>query len=67
MTAQQQGPSVPTNRQPTIKVEPVQGETGTKESSPAPMTMQDWIQRELAKAPPLTQEREKKIKQLLLG
>ncbi|MDX3695955.1 hypothetical protein PV726_37705 [Streptomyces europaeiscabiei] len=67
MTTKQERTSPPTKQQPTSKVESIQGETGTKKSSPATMTMQDWIQRELAKAPPLTQEREKKIKQLLLG
>lgn len=67
MKAKQQRPSVPTKPQPTNKAELVQSKAGTKKSSPATMTTQDWIQRELAKAPPLTQERWGKITRLLLG
>lgn len=67
MSAKQQETSTPTKQQPTSKVEPVQVEADTKKSSPATMSMQDWIQRELAKAPPLTEERWGKIKQLLIG
>lgn len=66
MTAKQE--SKPASiQQPDSKVQVVKSETGTKESSPATVTTQDWIQRELAKAPPLTQKRQKKVARLLLG
>jgi hypothetical protein len=66
MTVKQESKQTPI-QQPASKVEVVKGEAGTKKSSPATITTQDWIQRELAKAPPLTQERQKKVARLLLG
>ncbi len=66
MPAKQPNTAAPRNQQPASKAEPVQGDAGTKKSSPALMTTQDWIQRELAKAPPLNAKRWGKITQLLL-
>ncbi|MFC8829004.1 hypothetical protein ACFT9I_27065 [Streptomyces sp. NPDC057137] len=66
MTAKKESTPAPTQRLAS-KVEAVKDDVGTKKSSPATITMQDWIQRELAKAPPLTEERRKKVTRLLLG
>ena len=67
MPAKQPNTPAPKKQQPASKVELIQSAAGTKKSSPALITSQDWIQRELAKAPPLNDKRWGKIKQLLLG
>jgi hypothetical protein len=65
MTAKQE--RTPAQSQlPASKVA-LKDDTGAKKSNPAIITTQDWIQCEPAKAPPLTQERQKKVTRLLLG